>query len=151
MKYELNQGQYADFLNDLSPGQTTNRANFGGSWYYKLRGTIFHDGQRYQAKSRARPCNFLSWDDAMAYADWAGLRPMMELEYSKAALGPIQPKAQVYPWGDSDKLSVLRMVDEAGELKFQAGMEESQLNDRNLALFGASYFWVISPAVYGKG
>jgi formylglycine-generating enzyme required for sulfatase activity len=146
MKYELNQGQYADFLNALNPGQTTVRANFGGSLYYKQRGTIYHDGQRYQAASRYRPCNFLSWDDAMAYADWAGLRPMTELEFSKSARGPIQPKARAFPWGTADKLSVQRRVDESGDLKFQAGLDESQLNDSTLVLFGASYYWVMDLA-----
>ena len=32
-------------------------------------------------------CNFLSWADDAAYSDWAGLRPMTEMEYEKAARG----------------------------------------------------------------
>lgn len=32
-------------------------------------------------------CNFLSWDDGLAYLDWACLRPMTEMEYEKACRG----------------------------------------------------------------
>ncbi|MCK5906240.1 MAG: SUMF1/EgtB/PvdO family nonheme iron enzyme, partial [Flavobacteriales bacterium] len=32
-------------------------------------------------------CNYLSWADDAAYSDWAGLRPMTELEYEKACRG----------------------------------------------------------------
>jgi hypothetical protein len=32
--------------------------------------------------------NFISWPDVAAYADWAGLRPMTELEFEKACRGP---------------------------------------------------------------
>jgi len=34
-----------------------------------------------------RACNYLSWMDLCAYADWAGLRPMTELEFEKACRG----------------------------------------------------------------
>lgn len=32
-------------------------------------------------------CNWLNWTDAAAFADWAGLRPMTEMEFEKAARG----------------------------------------------------------------
>ena len=32
-------------------------------------------------------CNYLNWMDGCAYADWAGLRPMTELEFEKACRG----------------------------------------------------------------
>lgn len=32
-------------------------------------------------------CNFLSWNDGLAYLDWSGLRPMTELEFEKACRG----------------------------------------------------------------
>ena len=47
-------------------------------------------------------CNWLSWPDLAAYADWAGLRPMTELEYEKAARGTAKPVANEYAWGKSD-------------------------------------------------
>jgi hypothetical protein len=44
--------------------------------------------------------SYISWPDAAAYADWAGLRPMTELEYEKAARGvDVRPVADEFPWG----------------------------------------------------
>ncbi len=48
-----------------------------------------------------RACNFLTWSSGCAVADWAGLRPMTELEYEKACRGPRDPVANEYPWGDT--------------------------------------------------
>jgi formylglycine-generating enzyme required for sulfatase activity len=38
-------------------------------------------------------CNYLSADDTLAYLDWAAMRPMTDLEYEKAARGPVYPIA----------------------------------------------------------
>jgi formylglycine-generating enzyme required for sulfatase activity len=46
-------------------------------------------------------CNFLSWMDGAAYSDWAGLRPMTELEYEKACRGTVVPVADEYAWGNT--------------------------------------------------
>jgi len=43
-------------------------------------------------------CNYLSWADDAAYSDWAGLRPMTELEYEKASRGKGQASAN---WEDA--------------------------------------------------
>jgi formylglycine-generating enzyme required for sulfatase activity len=45
--------------------------------------------------------NLLSWTDLTAYLDWAGLRPMSELEYEKAARGPLTPVSGEYAWGST--------------------------------------------------
>ena len=44
-------------------------------------------------------CNWLSWADEAAYADWAGLRPMTELEFEKACRGPMSPVINECAWG----------------------------------------------------
>jgi formylglycine-generating enzyme required for sulfatase activity len=44
-------------------------------------------------------CNYLTWMDIAAYADWAALRPMTELELEKAARGPNAAVANEYAWG----------------------------------------------------
>ncbi len=44
-------------------------------------------------------CNYINWADLCAYADWAALRPMTELEYEKACRGPKTPVAKEYAWG----------------------------------------------------
>jgi len=37
--------------------------------------------------------------DVLAFLDWAGLRPMTELEFEKASRGPLQPIPGEFPWG----------------------------------------------------
>lgn len=46
------------------------------------------------------PCNFLSWMDGAAYLDWAGLRPMTELEFEKAARGGDNPVPYENAWAE---------------------------------------------------
>ena len=46
--------------------------------------------------------NFMSWNDGLAYADWACLRPMTELEYEKAARGPVYPVPHGFAWGNTE-------------------------------------------------
>ena len=43
------------------------------------------------------PVNYVSFEDATAYADWAGLRLMTEIEFQRAARGGGE---EAYPWGD---------------------------------------------------
>lgn len=146
MKYELTQGQYAAFLNSLAPGQNTARANTGGSQYYALRGTIRYTGTTFVAESPDRPCNFISWDDAMAYADWAALRPMTELEFTKAARGPQRPSPNSFPWGNNSKEKIRRVVNAGGDLVWNNGLEEKNLSDARLEEYGASWYWVMDLA-----
>ena len=47
------------------------------------------------------PMRYARWADVAAYADWAGLRPITELEYEKAARGPLAPVAGEYAWGST--------------------------------------------------
>ncbi|MGD0709707.1 MAG: SUMF1/EgtB/PvdO family nonheme iron enzyme [Bacteroidales bacterium] len=44
-------------------------------------------------------CNFISWADDAAFTDWAGLRPMTELEFEKACRGTMAPVANEFAWG----------------------------------------------------
>ena len=64
----------------------------------------------YTARAPHRACNYLSWLDGFAYAVWAGLHPMTELEYEKACRGPRQPVPMEHAWGTTElvKASGLR-------------------------------------------
>jgi hypothetical protein len=146
MKYELRQGQYADFLNCISSTATQQRANFGGKSYYSSRGTIIAENNKYMAGSPERPCNYVSWDDAAAFADWAGLRPMTELEFEKTCRGPMTPLAHEFPWNTNNKNKLQRIVDTNDELVWQNALNESLLNENNRDQFGASYYWVFDLA-----
>lgn len=101
MKYETTQGQYADFLNLLTAAQAANRDITGEPNYTQFRGTITGNHPLFSAAAADRACNFLSWIDGAAYADWAGLRPMTELEYEKAGRGNQAVVAGEYAWGNT--------------------------------------------------
>ena len=146
MKYETLQGDYARFLNSISNAAAASRANFGGRDYYTYRGSIRFENSRYVAGSPGRPCNFISWDDACAFADWAGLRPVTELEFEKAARGPGAPIPHEYPWNTASKDKLQRHVETNDELVLSGGLNESELNDNNRDRFGASYYWVMDLA-----
>ena len=102
MKYELSQGQWVGFFNMLTVGQKTVR-DITGTSLGTYRNTVSWPGGSSDATCTApdRACNFLSWADGLAYADWAGLRPMTELEFEKACRGPLPPVATECVWGDS--------------------------------------------------
>ena len=97
LKYEVSQGQYADFLNTLTSTQATNR-------YYSTtssRYTISGSHPNFSASRPDRACNYLSWVDGCAYTDWAGLRPMSELEFEKACRGTQSVVTDEFAWGTS--------------------------------------------------
>lgn len=146
MKYETTQEQYAAFLNCISNNATFARTNFGGRDYYKYRGTIRFEKDIYVAGSPNRPCNFFSWDDACAYADWAGLRPITELEFEKASRGSLNPIAHEYPWNTNSKAKLQRIVNHDDELIWLSDLKEINLTDNNRDQYGASFYWVMDLA-----
>jgi formylglycine-generating enzyme required for sulfatase activity len=136
MKYELGQGQYRDFLNNITRLQQSNRvATAVGlgitavSNIYVLSNSSNTSNNRNgircsSAISSNSPisffcdlnsngigngttdgewiaCNWLSWGDGTAYADWSSLRPMSELEFEKASRGYVGCNAYEYAWGNS--------------------------------------------------
>ncbi|HMB89630.1 MAG TPA: SUMF1/EgtB/PvdO family nonheme iron enzyme [Rhodothermales bacterium] len=146
MKYELSQGQYVDFLNTLDDGATFERFAFGGRSYPQKRGTIHLDDGRYVAGSPHRPLNFSRWDDGLAFADWAAIRPMTELEFTKASRGPAPPVPGAFPWGTASRDHLARIIGPEDDLIMTNGWEEDQLSDETRAVFGASYYWVMDLA-----
>lgn len=130
MKYEISQEQYADFLNHLTVEQQTTRSTAGPSadagTHALATGSSFRNGIRlYQPAStevaatfgcdlagdgsfngnedaQNRACNFLNWNDLLAYFDWSGLSPMTELEYEKACRGPGPALPDEFAWGTAD-------------------------------------------------
>ena len=94
-KYEISQQQYVDFLNTLTSAQASTRYPNATT----NRHAITVSGGVYSTTNPYVACNFLSWMDGAAYSDWAGLRPMTELEFEKACRGLETPVANEYAWG----------------------------------------------------
>ncbi|HNX68597.1 MAG TPA: SUMF1/EgtB/PvdO family nonheme iron enzyme [Candidatus Omnitrophota bacterium] len=60
--------------------------------------------------------NYLTWMDVCAYADWAALRPMTELEFEKASRGAgVTPVAGEYVWGTTTKAPVTALVNSGSD------------------------------------
>jgi formylglycine-generating enzyme required for sulfatase activity len=109
MKYEISQGQWVDFFNMLTDQQKATRDITGGIFNDTGKGTDLITNRNTVAWTSGdatcttsnHACNFLSWADGAAYADWAGLRPMTELEFEKACRGPLNGVANGYAWGNT--------------------------------------------------
>jgi formylglycine-generating enzyme required for sulfatase activity len=119
MKYEITQGQYTEFLNMLTRTQQSARvwsdisADAVANFYVLSNSTISISRNTiicpvsgngvtnpivFSSNTPDVACNYLSWADGVAYADWAGLRPMSELEFEKACRGPANPVSSEYAW-----------------------------------------------------
>ncbi|MES2649436.1 MAG: SUMF1/EgtB/PvdO family nonheme iron enzyme [Bacteroidota bacterium] len=104
MKYECSQQQYADFLNNIDAAKASLR-NTGGF-------TGIHPS--FSAEVPERAIGSTGALDHGAYADWACLRPMTELEYEKACRGyNIEPVANEYAWGNTTITSTSAVTDAA--------------------------------------
>lgn len=76
-------------------------------------------------------CSFLSWDDAMAYLDWSGLRPMTELEFEKVCRGPNYPVSGEQAWGSSSFVTVSTTLNNSGESGEVSTVFNSNINCNN--------------------
>ena len=79
-KYEVTNAQYKKFIDE-----TGHKSE--GNWL-----------ESYSSGKEDHPVVNVSWNDAAAYAQWAGKRLPTEAEWEKAARGGLEDK--LYPWGD---------------------------------------------------
>ncbi len=130
MKYEISQSQYVSFLNLLDFNQQASRtavspasavgtlamtdasnpnrnsieiATTGSISTPAVYGNDLNANNTFDESADGGDiaCNYLSWNDLIAYLDWAALRPMTELEFEKAARGTNSAVLTEYPWGST--------------------------------------------------
>lgn len=79
-------------------------------------------------------CNFLSWPDGCAYMEWAGLRPMTELEFEKACRGNQAAVSGEYAWGNTTTTSANNITNggQAGEVTNTANANSASANQTNV-------------------
>lgn len=122
MKYEISQQQIVDYLNTLSYDQQAARLGVWTGRVPSTNGTYFSNALnsfRQEIKVTTAgtnntipaifgltntynafiPASYLNWQDFTSYLDWAGLRPMTEFEFEKAARGTTYPVSNEYAWG----------------------------------------------------
>jgi formylglycine-generating enzyme required for sulfatase activity len=96
MKYEASQQQYADFLASLDNARAAIRNNAVATGTHPA----------YTVPFPERAMNLISHDDALAYMDWAAMRPFTELEFEKACRGKnMVPVANEYAWGNTSYIA----------------------------------------------
>lgn len=122
MKYPLTEGQFVQFVNCLTRKQqiphvmadiTTDKIEH----FYAMTDTeeeiercavyCRKDGNGTEAPikfftyAKEREMNIISFDDVIAFACFAGLRPISELEFEKAARGTAAAVPNEFAWGTS--------------------------------------------------
>lgn len=129
MKYEITQGQYAEFLNHQTAENAASSydANNAGINRYTITGS--HPNFSASAPDRAN--NFMTWRDGLHYVTWAGLRPMTELEYEKACRGPLNPVAGEFAWGTT-------FITKATHLEADETASESPTNALANCVYGSA-------------
>lgn len=91
-KFEVTNEQYREFCDEKGVPYPTN------PWWAKK----FMNVDDYFRSQPRLPVVGVTWDDAVAYAKWAGKRLPTEAEWEKAASwDPKEGKKRQWPWGDS--------------------------------------------------
>lgn len=109
MKYEITEGEWVEFINSLPTAEARESHDITDSTHknsdsVEKRNTVSCSGSPLTCSTDrpSRALGFLSWMDVAAFLDWAALRPMTELEFEKAARGPIFPNQGEFAWGSAD-------------------------------------------------
>jgi formylglycine-generating enzyme required for sulfatase activity len=136
MKYEISQGQYADFLNTLTSTQAATRNPESSVNPSSGRYSITGSHPNFSAAKPFVACSYLSWMDGVAYADWAGLRPMTELEYEKACRGDQAPVADEFAWGSTNITAATGISNDGAENEVPGNAGANCVNGDNADVKG---------------
>ena len=115
MRYEISQEEWRNFFNTLPiSGSYRSTRDITGASGKNSDSLVSRNNVSWTGSGSATlptqtgggtyctvPMNYLSWEDLSAYLDWAGLRPMTELEYEKATRGTQSVVSGEYAWGSA--------------------------------------------------
>jgi gamma-glutamyl hercynylcysteine S-oxide synthase len=93
-KTEVTNLQYQTFM-DATNYRPADMHNFLLDWDWSKR-----SHPHYQSGWENKPVTWVSWQDAAAYAKWAGRRLPNEWEWQYAAQGT---DGRLYPWGNTSR------------------------------------------------
>ena len=163
MKYEISQKEYCNFLNTLTREQQSNTSATArtalvlassatnSSLIYAMynSGTLTNRNTIscstvaanlpiiFSTTTPWRACNYLCWADLCAYADWAALRPMTELEFEKACRGrksatdtaAANVTADEYAWGEATIFTTAYTLSNDGTAQEAASNQSTSLGN----------------------
>lgn len=93
--------------------------------------------------------NYMSLKGLLAYAAWAGLRPLTELEFEKAARGEGDPFPEEFAWGEKRNNAEL-VTNARMHAPFEAG-EYAHCSHISYGTGGCNYGGALSNAPYRAG
>ncbi|MEM9528823.1 MAG: SUMF1/EgtB/PvdO family nonheme iron enzyme, partial [Bacteroidota bacterium] len=107
MKYETTQEQWVAFFNTLTDTQKANLDVTGTSGknsdeVFTNNGISWPDAGNATTTLPDIALNYVASIMTLSYLDWAGLRPITELEYEKACRGPLNTVNGEFAWGNGN-------------------------------------------------
>jgi formylglycine-generating enzyme required for sulfatase activity len=101
MKYEITQGQYTNFLNNIGVLGTQRYYVPGYSYMYNITyaSGVYTTTGNTAGDVTDRTMTYFSPQDLLTYLDWAALRPMTEFEFERACRGNDPAFSGSYAWG----------------------------------------------------
>lgn len=171
MKYELTQQQFCEFLNKILTPETHWKSVAGNNYelpvyfatnvypdapFYRNGIRRFTDGYYCDLSQNGTPnengdgmqvaYSFADETRTLAYADWAGLRPMTELEYEKACRGKLNPIPNEKAWGFISMVTPTNNISNPGE-----NTEVATKGSPNTANAVVNYIDAPNPVATTKG